>query len=612
MAILDDDTLETATSGNIFISYSRGDRDFRSQLEQLLIDEGYNPEYDEEGIASGEAWQTRLKEMIGACDTFLIVLTDDWARSENCRKEFVIARDNDKRIIPVLPDPLGEGEGGGKDEMQVREALAKLNYIHFFPLKDGDGGGFYRGLSRLKRSLRDDLVQLRLRRRYEARAEGWQAGEDDLLSGDQLTQALSWMEKEAHTGGVSEEVAKYISASEAARDKAARAQARNRLVLVGLIVVALGTIGLAFFQQNQTRLAEGDAEIIAEIAKDWAETKAALASSLASSGDDPASFRPAIDDFEAAFAEMQDVRRKGGQRLLTEIGFDWSRAHYNLSEFETSRSVLDRFKADIPSNYFLGRARHAVANLVLDCAEGVPVTALEGSLQVLPGPVIDQVTSDIMVQWESPHPRCEAAWQAICRVGDCVDEELEFEADFEAPANDGLFESPEVPDDEFTEEESSARSGAQRRRGFDIPDDPAAQEGDLGVSAPARRRRSLSQPPPVVEPDYDPDFKVEQVFLHISKEDDRTAARQIAKTLSERGYKVLGIELVPSADGLNRSVRYYYNDQREEAEDLRDLCAEAASRIKSVSGWADDSTYRVISLAGRYGGLPQNRIEIWL
>ncbi|MEM6901362.1 MAG: toll/interleukin-1 receptor domain-containing protein [Pseudomonadota bacterium] len=583
MSIRDDDTLETATSGNIFISYNRGDRDFRSQLEQLLIDEGYNPEYDLEGIASGEAWQARLEEMIGACDTFLVILTAEWAGSENCRKEFKIAENKRKRMIPVLPRRLADGVDVEADEAEIRAALSKLNYIHFFPLQDGDGGGFYRGMGKLKKSLRDDLVQLRLRRRYEARAKGWRAGEDDLLSGEQLDQALSWIKKEEAVEGVAPLVAEYIEESRKARIAAERAQRRNKRMLIGLVSAAVIASGAAaaswsaaLNQQRRAEVVEEDAKVLSEAAVEWGRIRVDLERGLSTALDQRAPFEAASDEFDVAFNRVSEVGQSGRQRLLTEIGFDLARAHYNLNDRQSSRGVLETVRSELSDDELASVARYAMALALLDCRPDAAVDELELGLRSFGDTVQAQMDWDIAAQWSAPHPICSPARDAICRIRSCNDEVSVGETIVPVPVGD-------APSDEV-----SSGTRAPRQSGT----------------------RSLSLPPPPTRI-YDPEFKVSEVFLHISKEEDRAAALALSEILAANGYRVLGIELIPSTDGLNRSVRYYHGAQEEEAEDLRALCAEGAAPLGKAA-WADESTYRMLSLEGRYEGLPKNRIEIWL
>ena len=81
------------------------------------------------------------------------------------------------------------------------------------------------------------------------------------------------------------------------------------------------------------------------------------------------------------------------------------------------------------------------------------------------------------------------------------------------------------------------------------------------------------------------------------------------------GIEIMDVKYTPS-------VRYYYDVQLDDvALRLVPDCISAA--LAAVTGsddagkqmlqdWADGTGFKLISLDGRYKGLPRNRIEIWL
>ncbi len=558
--------------GNIFISYNRNDRDFRTQIEGLLLEEGYNPEFDEEGIESGEAWAHRLEEMIGACDTFLVILTNEWVTSVNCRREFDIAEQKGKRIIPILPYAFAEGEPSNEEETRVRAKLSELNYIHFFPLQSGDGGGFYRGMGKLKRALRDDLEQLRLRRRFEARAEAWRRGEDDLLSGDQLTQAETWMKKESQTTGVAQDIADYIAASQNARTKRERAQKWQRRVLASLIIGLLSAAAIAAYFVKDLRVAEGDVADLLVVSERWAEGKTALLT-LKMPGEEEnfdTHLTNAIEALETSLETARQIEQDEVRALEFNIGLDLAGAYFNADPSRAS-TLLSRLSRE---SFAFGmedeQALFLMARTLVQCVDGDAQRLLEVRLAEAPEPLRARLNLDTANRWREPHPACLPAAHAICDF----DTESRSCADL-APLEDESLE----PD-------------------FEEP----------GAPSPAMPRME-----PIIEEAPALPYEVYEVFLHISKEEDRADARILAADLSSLGYKVLGIELIEAPDGRNRSVRYYYDQQSGQANRLIQICSEiAADRFPGRAAWADTSTYRTVSLAGRYGKLPENRIEIWL
>lgn len=106
-------------------------------------------------------------------------------------------------------------------------------------------------------------------------------------------------------------------------------------------------------------------------------------------------------------------------------------------------------------------------------------------------------------------------------------------------------------------------------------------------------------------------YRITQVFLHIAVEDDRAKAKAVEAELEKLGYRVLGIELVPSDPGRNRSIRYFYDAQKEAGfvDRLQDDCVAAAKAAGLGEAW--QARYREVSLDGKYERLPLNRVEIW-
>lgn len=592
---------DARSSGNVFISYNRDDRDFCVQIERLLRDEGYDPKVDVSGIATGEAWEKRLKEMIGGSDTFLVILTDAWVESDNCRAEYVIARDKAKRVISVLPQALKETESATPEEAEVRAALLVNQNIHFFAAREGHGGGFYDGMNELKQFLRSDMDQLRLRRLYEQRSQAWRNGEDDLLSGDQLTQAETWLKKERARKkepgqeSVPPEIETYIAESHKARARAQRAERQRRVVLAGLagLLLAAGVFlavqaGRVQEEQGQRRIADADAQRLIDAAPKWAEGKSALAAAReaaeltvgdATAVDDGRETAEWASRFDAAIAQLEDgirtirdIEQESAKPLVLEIGLDLATAQFNSGDIAASEQTLrelEEFAAFSPANR---RAVHFMASAVIACRNGDDKDTIKALLNAAPEEVIAASTPDMASQWSKPSPTCDAAREAICEVVKGCEENFSGGMQALAPL----------------QEEAEAPAQAQ------APEDDARAGLLDGVTPPASQEA------------------ITEVFLHISSTGDREAARQVAQALTAMNYRVLGIELIEAPAGRNRSVRYYFEDQRGEAEALIRMCAEIARNLDGKAGWTVQESYRLISLVGRFEGLKPGRVEIWL
>ena len=84
----------------IFVSYAHDDKDLVFQEIARYQYMKYNVWYDE-GISPGNEWKEDIAEHLTNSDLFIIFLTKNTAKSENCRIEFYCALNNSKPIIPI-------------------------------------------------------------------------------------------------------------------------------------------------------------------------------------------------------------------------------------------------------------------------------------------------------------------------------------------------------------------------------------------------------------------------------------------------------------------------------------------------------------------------------
>lgn len=87
---------------DIFISYSRRDLEFVTQLHRELMGRGISAWFDKEDIKPADQWRTSIVEGIRDCKVFTLVLSPDSAASENVRKEVDLAERYKKRIVPLM------------------------------------------------------------------------------------------------------------------------------------------------------------------------------------------------------------------------------------------------------------------------------------------------------------------------------------------------------------------------------------------------------------------------------------------------------------------------------------------------------------------------------
>jgi TPR repeat protein len=171
----------------VFISYSRTDVAFAEQLASALNPCGFECLIDHHSIFGGEEWKQRLGNLISEVDTIIFVLSPKSARSKICTWEVEEAVRLNKRIIPIICQPLG----GTNPPPRLRD----LNYIPFHSDPNTPGSGFGNGLARLVAALSTDFDWVRKHSRYFQRATEWNAGgrpANRLLSGDDIVEAKAW------------------------------------------------------------------------------------------------------------------------------------------------------------------------------------------------------------------------------------------------------------------------------------------------------------------------------------------------------------------------------------------------------------------------------------
>jgi WD40 repeat protein len=172
----------------VFISYSRMDRDFVRQLHEALEKTGRDAWVDWEDIPFTAEWRKEIYAGIEAADNFIFVISPDSVASIACREEAAYASGNNKRLIPILRRPVAPSE--------VPESLASINFIHF--QKEDDFGSTFKSLID---TLDTDLAWKRIHTRLLLRAREWEQGARDnslLLRGNDLRDTEHWLAQVAN------------------------------------------------------------------------------------------------------------------------------------------------------------------------------------------------------------------------------------------------------------------------------------------------------------------------------------------------------------------------------------------------------------------------------
>ncbi|MBL8161462.1 MAG: toll/interleukin-1 receptor domain-containing protein, partial [Anaerolineae bacterium] len=200
---------------DVFISYSRLDKEFVGQLREALINQAQEVWIDWESIPPSQAWWNEIQKGIARANNFVVVLSPASMASPICQMEIEYARQLKKRIIPVLHADYDRAASitsmaerlGKKEESSTREIWgnrqphdafdandAELKHINYFFFKaDAD---FPARFAELFSIIRTDYAHKERHTTLELRALEWdRRGRDAsfLLIENELKEAEDWL-----------------------------------------------------------------------------------------------------------------------------------------------------------------------------------------------------------------------------------------------------------------------------------------------------------------------------------------------------------------------------------------------------------------------------------
>lgn len=215
---------------SVFICYSHHDKIWADELIILLESHGFETIVDRDDLIPGELWQERLTSLLRRSDNVLLVVSDNWLNSRHCNDEVRLAKEDGKRLIPLLL-------GGVRLEM-LPQHLKDLHCIDFH-----GGPSYAGGVAEVVRALRTDVDWVQRHTRYTDLAR---SGADNLLRGKELARALAWLRQQPPLGmRIGPDVERYISDNKVASDRDDRSKLRvHRAVLALLLMVVLLGAGL--------------------------------------------------------------------------------------------------------------------------------------------------------------------------------------------------------------------------------------------------------------------------------------------------------------------------------------------------------------------------------
>jgi WD40 repeat protein len=223
---------------DVFISYSRRDREFVERLSAALEAQGKDAWVDWEDIPASAQWRREIEDGIDGADAFLYVISPASVTSRECGQELDHALERRKRILPIVHREV--------DPAEVRPEAAAINWVY---LRDEDP--FEDRVRALIEALNTDLEHTRSHTRLATEAIDWERSGHErsrLLRGSELQEAERWLtEAAAKQPQPTELQAQFVQASREA------ARRRGRILTGGValaLVVAVTLAVVALIQRS--------------------------------------------------------------------------------------------------------------------------------------------------------------------------------------------------------------------------------------------------------------------------------------------------------------------------------------------------------------------------
>jgi hypothetical protein len=162
---------------DVFISYSRKDKDFVRRLADALKAQKQDVWVDWEDIPFASDWQEEIFTGIDSANSAVFVISPDSLASQYCSMEVNYINKNKKRLIPIV---YREADG-----QMIVQSISHLNWIFF----DKPDTPFDQAVTQLVKALNTDLDVVKRRTWLLMRARDWERkGHSNslLLRGEEL------------------------------------------------------------------------------------------------------------------------------------------------------------------------------------------------------------------------------------------------------------------------------------------------------------------------------------------------------------------------------------------------------------------------------------------
>lgn len=243
---------------DVFISYSRKDVDFVRRLFDAFEAAGLSSWIDFDDIPYSVDWMLEIEKGIDASDAFVFIISPDSVASRVCNLELAYARQNSKRIIPVVRrdvdaqaiEPVWRQQDWGE---QARENWTYLRRLNWLFARESDD--FTQAFQALVEIAQQDPEHVRAHTRLLTRAREWDVHQREtsyLLSGEDLRAAESWLVTAATLDP--QPTPLQVAYVQTSRQRETR---RTRNLLIGVsvalvVTVALAVLSFGLFQRSET------------------------------------------------------------------------------------------------------------------------------------------------------------------------------------------------------------------------------------------------------------------------------------------------------------------------------------------------------------------------
>lgn len=266
---------------DVFISYSRRDKEFVRRLHHSLIQTGLDVWADWEDIPPSADWMEEIREGIEAANFFVFVISPDSMASKVCFTEVEYGVAHNKRLVPILyrdvepPRRSSQGQrstfnaldraysalGVDSNVEQLYDRISPHNWIFMRETDDYDAG-----IATLLKTMETDLEHVREHTRLLVKAKEWNEHDQEesyLIKGSELEKAEDWLTNSAGKKPAATELhLAFISSSRQAENRQQQQQfalerrsARRLRWLVGVLASAaiLALVLLFFIAQESDR-----------------------------------------------------------------------------------------------------------------------------------------------------------------------------------------------------------------------------------------------------------------------------------------------------------------------------------------------------------------------